>query len=264
MLKLLNDDTYFQARRQLENNQFGAVIGSLYKAYGNSCDYCVCLCQKSDDGRITALISVFMGSMTLYCETDADFEELRLYIKSASPFEILSDLKTIEMSGLKIQSTGSIMELDTNAELSLSSSKAGECKAAIVPADYRELSGLYDIIFESQAKSPEHFRIWYAHASHMIRHGFIRAAAVKNKDGTPVACAFTQCENSVLSVITSVAVKEKHRRQGLGSFAVGFLANKLRKEGKKVYLFSKDENTDKFYLNNGFFVCGNWAKAVIQ
>ena len=133
-----------------------------------------------------------------------------------------------------------------------------------MPADYRELSGLYDIIFESQAKSPEHFKNLVRPRLAHDKARFYKGSGGKNKDGTPVACAFTQCENSVLSVITSVAVKEKHRRQGLGSVAVGFLANKLRKEGKKVYLFSKDENTDKFYLNNGFFVCGNWAKAVIQ
>jgi GNAT superfamily N-acetyltransferase len=262
MLKPIDNEVFGEVKSRFDSDPFGIIIGSLYEACRNEYDFCTCLYQQSDSGEIAALLSVYMGSMTLAAESVADFDELRLYCNASAPHKILSDEGSIINLGYNPSATGSIMRLN---EAHIKAPTRDDCEVKAVPADYKSLRELYNLIFPGELRDKEHFDYWYTYNSHMMRHNVSRAAAVfYDESDLPVACAMTQGENENAALISSVKVQSEYRRQGLGSLAVSALSNQLVSVGKTVWLFSRNEDTDSFYSKNGFIMCGNWAKAVIQ
>lgn len=99
---------------------------------------------------------------------------------------------------------------------------------------------------------------FYVDLSHRMRHGHIRARAVRAADGTAAACALTWAETDRIAVL-AVACRPAFRGHGYASQALRALCAELHAAGKVPTVMTGDACVP-FYRQNGFEPAGKWIE----
>ncbi len=121
-------------------------------------------------------------------------------------------------------------------------------KQTITDTDFK-LEDVYKII--SSAFEISDCDLWYADASHRIRHGVSACFLLENK-----AAAFIGFEYRGAGYVSEVAVLPEARRKGLGSKLLSAVCACLSQRDLDTRLFAY-ESTLPFYLKNNFTIIGS-------
>lgn len=204
-------------------------IEGLFVSYGADFDFLDFWLQK-DETETTAALCRFEGEVWLLASDNANWEELREFLKVIAP-TVLTDSKTADRIGLVPQNK--FFEL-----CKLPEGKGGDLPTPPIMQIYDMLMTGADGDIEIPDKNE-----WYADVSHRFRHGTARANVTQNA----VALAGVVTNNAAL--ISGVATKKTARGKGEGRAVLEGLCSSLYP--RKVYAEASDDAVG-FYLRCGF------------
>ena len=91
----------------------------------------------------------------------------------------------------------------------------------------------------------------------IIRHNSASLSGIY-EDGKLISAAFSLFETENSAVISSVATLESHRNKGYATEIINALLSK--NSDKSVYVFTENENIDKWYKKIGFTEHKKWSE----
>ena len=229
-------DNLEQPTLNFKDEFLSAKIKANFLSYGGDCSFLLCWCQRSDTG-ITAIICRFEQSVIIVASDDADFGEIKDFLKVVGFSSLQASPFVFKKLGLEF----------TEYQVVFKKAKIGG-KLPPMP----NIKNAYDILFDEESphikKVP--FDSFYVDLCHRIRHG--TAAAVLNCNSVCVASHIT----NNAAVISGVATKISSRKTGSGSTVLNSLCESLN--GRKIFA-AAEESVVPFYIKNGFEVCGKTA-----
>lgn len=211
-----------------------AKISCLAKAYIKNPNIAIFWQQKSENGRVDALISMLDGNMCVFSR-QPNISELKEFITVLSPSSIFTDINTANLLNLKIKSTCHSLYFKTEKNCEF----VFENNFSEIKAVYARL--IHDNFFD--------FTDFYADLSHRIRHrcgGYILT-------DTSACIAFF---DSKYAVITGIEVDEKYRNNGHGTWILKEMLKNL--PNRQIFVCSEEKNIP-FYTKNNFTPLGEFA-----
>lgn len=226
MIRLLTEDRINDFTRFCENRLTGAVIYTRFLTYGLYSGNVFFWYSEDEDGTVKGVFSMLDGIL-LACTDETDEEEITLFAQTVGAMSVTygKALYTLKYTG----SNSMYSEEDVDGE---------------------NIKDVFDVIFENDINRKSFFERWYTDASHKIRHGLIHGKCIY-ADGKCVSAALTSGETDSLAVISSVATREKYRRNGFGERVVLSLAQSI---GKEIYLMTDNGKIKRWYEKTGFSV----------
>ena len=103
------------------------------------------------------------------------------------------------------------------------------------------------------------FEPFYLDVSHRVRHGCAMCTAITEYN-TMQAAAITVFGVDC-AVITAVAVRPEHQRQGLGKRVMHQTEEKL---SGRVYLLRAENENERFYASLGYTPAGTWCAGMLK
>lgn len=111
----------------------------------------------------------------------------------------------------------------------------------------------YKILKESFSSLSVSFDEWYCDTCHMVRHGEGKLFSFDDK-----AMIFLSGLSSSIVVGSLLSVLPKYRKNGIGRRLLYIAAEKVGKNGQTLCCYSKNSDSDKFYLSVGWLEKGCW------
>lgn len=214
-------------------------IESLFNTYNTQLARFYC---QTVDNEVTAVISHFGQGFNLACTKLADFEELESFFAIFGT-EVFCDCETAEFLNPKSKQIVPLLKF-SGGDLRLGTE------------DEMKLSCVYKLLENGNDGdiSLPPFEDWYTDFCARVNH---QSADCFVKDGAVAVAGFVTKKGAF---ITGVAVAEKDRRKGEGSKVLKGLIAKLKKSDEKRDIFATARGeTVRFYLKNGFEICGSCA-----
>ncbi len=127
-------------------------------------------------------------------------------------------------------------------------------------ATYGNIGDAYNILYDvfpdtfavgTVAEQKEFYMQWYCEMSHRIRHGVTDVAVLDKK-----ATASVYCIGEDKIFLSQIGVLPGLRGGGYGRRLLHAVMQKYA--GKDCFVFSKNQNADKFYTALGFTPVGSW------
>ena len=206
-------------------------IRALFKAYGNEFSLGSFYCQKNEEGKPTAVISRYNGSLTISKICCADKNELVAFIEFLSPFEIICNIDLAEALNKEYKKIYSVCSFSTASE-----QKQTELS-------FCQFKGIYSHFSQGDEDiSVGRFDDWYADINHRIRHNACKAF----HNASASAIVFSDDLNGLLN---GIAVDKAVRSKGEGSKMLSCILSSP--DISKLYAFCSDKAL-RFYLKNGF------------
>ena len=212
---------------RLTDSYYGRKIKAAFLAYG--ADYDFCKFYACGEGTV----HIYNSSMII--DGNCDAEDVNILIALAKPYNI-------EVSG---DTALQISEQYKKLHRTLFRARPGETD--ILPGDIKVNQCMQEC-FEILSKSFDNFGSfdqWYVDISHRIRHGVSELYLCKSTTVTK----YFDIDGSVF--VSGIATAEAERGKGMARRVLRCLAEKLRAEGKEMYLFALDHRKT-FYESIGF------------
>lgn len=214
-------------------------IESLFNTYGQTI---LDLYVQKKDGVVTALMAVLGSGCTLVAHDDADFDELRSFLRCLG-VEAFCDFDTAERLGHSSRQTAELLLWQGDMPQS---------------ADERsvKIANVYDLLKNGEDGDIvlPCFDEWYADFCVRVNH---KGAEYFALDNAVAVAGFTTDREAL---ITGVAVEKSQRKKGLGAAAVKGLIGKLKVKNPDIKVFvCAVEDRVKFYEKIGFEVLGQVA-----
>ena len=236
MLKLADNVTSFSF---LPQDAYAARIQALFKTYGAKCPFAEFWTQAEN-----AAVCRVDGVMTLCCTENADYEELKIFIETVGcktlvcSYEVCSNLGyTPSLSSHIVEYTGGICVNPFCANPDLKQMHSLLLRCGFMMGDY----GSFLADFASR-----------------LNKGTAKTAAIVSSCVDACASALFIGEKSVL--LGAVATNPEKRGKGLASELVSSLAGEMKAQGKRVFLFCREDSLLEFYKKIGFVACGKWTE----
>ena len=206
-----------------------------YKAYKDYSNIAQFWHQKSKDGDITAIISSINGYVNLWCDENADKNELRSFLEFLSPAGVFTGLDTAKALKLKINEECLVFVKEPPFEA---------LEDDNIQAQPRELlecirKGL-EIPDGDGFVADVTFRKYHNCAEYTVKDG---------------GGALLFLNNST-AIINGISTPKESRGKGLGSI---LLKQILSKAGNRTVFACCIKKNKEFYLKNGFSYVGNAA-----
>lgn len=205
---------------------------------------------QENGGEITAAVARVYGTAVLSASDSADFEELGEFLKMIGFYTLSLDQSVCERLGLTPSRTGNIVRFN-----GLPKPLAGVARLPRFP-DLREA---FELLVRSGFDRLGEKNEWIADVSRRMNRGVSQWSIIEQGELT-VACACALFITDSAAFLGCVAADETLRSRGLGSEAVLTVADKYKREGKRVELFCKDGSIVDFYKKSGFSPVGRWAE----
>lgn len=210
---------------------------------------------RSDNRLLTwaqdshALFQMFDGSAAFYADENADFDEIRDFIRFLGGAEIFTSRKCADRLSADIQSGGIIMKRSYTSPVS----------SGFKPPPFPEYSKIYDLLNKTGfTLPPKDSFLCDLHAR------FKRKTARIFCNDDYSSLALTGFETKECAVISAVATDPDFQNTGLGSTALISLCSALEKEKKVIYLYRENDKNERFYNKNGFENYGEFVICKIQ
>ncbi len=216
-------------------------IAALYRAYGTA--YPFCSFYASEDG--CACAALYEGALLFSDERNLGeiWSDTLCLLPVGS---VLSDTE-LRLPSMR-QTSGSVMAVSARRR------QSGEetiCRVNEIQSVYRVLSLVFPEDYQmGTPQETEVFMRWYAEMSQNIRHGAARLYAMADKSAAVVLLGGG---NALLSQLGTV---QQARKIGCGSRLLQMALDDLG--GRRLFVFSKDKDTNRFYQKAGFLPVGQW------
>lgn len=230
-----------------KRDSFGTKIAGNYKTYENNFPFAMFYVQLNDENKITAAASKIYGSVVLTASDDADFEEIREFLKVVGYSTVSCELEVCKRLKLEVTRDGNIVEFRQNER------EPQKAKIEYFPS----LPKIYDLLksvdFNLGEKSD-----WMADISMRMRKDVSVWSTVEEEKILACACALYITDSAVF--LGCVACDPETRGAGFGSDVVLKLIKTVG-QGKRINLFCKNGKIVEFYKKLGFDVVGKWAES---
>lgn len=236
MISLVSDGIFFD---NLPADPFCARITALFDTYGSKYSFAMFWIQ--DDGR--AAISRIDGSITVYADENADFEELSEFLKVVGYSDIICNETVSEK--LKLEKT------DSSYIVKYSACRSADKNGILIDYDKKEI---YSLLC-SCGFSMGSYNAFLADFCSRLNKKTALLSAIEDEDGLCASASALFCGRKS-TLLGAVATKKDKRGRGYAERLVRFLAEKSRGE---VFLFCRNDGLAKFYEKCGFEACGRWA-----
>ncbi len=216
-------------------------MAALYRAYGTA--YPFCSFYISRDGHTCA--ALYEGALLFSDERDLGVvwnETVRMLPVGS----ILSDTM-LRLPHMR-QRTGDVMAAWVRAHRR---NEETSCCADHIGAAYRVLSSVFPADY--QVGTPQErdvFMRWYAEMSQYVRHGAAKLYAMPDKSAAVVLLSGAD------ALLSQLGVRSEARGMGYGSRLINAVLDNL--DVGRLLVFSRNEDTNRFYRKNGFLPAGKW------
>lgn len=194
-------------------------------------DFCNTFSQEIN-GETLAFINILSGNATVFCEDNADFDEIKQFLKMQSVKSIFCNKTACEKLGLKPLNKGFIMKFNGEQKFDNILKFTGN---PIFKADYS--------ILKQHFSMPD-YNEFVADLSFRLNHNF---AHIIEEDGGVV---FTLWETDDTAVISALAVDITKQNKGIGTKLLQSIIGQLI--NKEIYIYCESEKVKCFYEKNGF------------
>lgn len=232
-----------------KGDPFGCRIKSLYKTYNYNLPFVDYWIQNINN-KCVSLIGRLESTFILRLSNYSDLTEISSFLRVAGASSILLDGKY----KLKLD-----LERKEGPILMCNTSFSFENNIEVIKPTIREV---HNVIKECESDnfnvpSYDNFALDVAHK---LNSESIRMYGIKGDLEGLKACIMTLAESEDSAVLGALATVPDARKQGIGSFLVKYITNKLISENKLVFLHrAPNENID-FYNSLGFKKYGNWCE----
>ena len=214
---------------------------ALYKAYGLAHDFCSYYISQDEQAAAVLYEGALYFSDTLYRSLHWE-DSLSLL-----PVQNISSDTVLDLTGFA-QKSGTFFRYDNCALTDAPAVVHGKIEDA-----YRILKQVFPETFciGSESEQKEFYMQWYCEMSHRIRHGVTDVVILDDK-----ATATVFCIEDDAVFLSQIGVLPGLRGGGWGrKLLTAAMQNYV---GKTCYVFSKNENADRFYHALGFVPVGSW------
>ena len=213
-----------------QDNLFLIKCKSNYLCY-EKYDFCNTFSQEIN-GKALAFINILSGNATVFCEDNADFDEIKQFLKMQSVKSIFCNKAAYEKLRLKPLNKGFIMRFngERNFENIL--------KFTVNPSFKSDYS-----ILKQHFSMPD-YNEFVADLSFRLNHNL---AHIIEEDGGVV---FTLWEADDTAVVSALAVDITKQNKGIGTRLLQSIIGQLI--NKEIYIYPKSEKVKRFYEKNGF------------
>ncbi|WP_270740042.1 GNAT family N-acetyltransferase [Massilioclostridium coli] len=213
-------------------------IQAHYQAYGLQYPFCSFFVAEQD-----AVMALIHGVLLVYAkEFQPEYNEFFQWCGAGSIS--MNPVEGVRLA-LAERKTGSLMVCSNPVSTSGISLSNGTIEQA-----FQILQQTFPEEYSQQSHDS-----WYCEMSHYIRHGVSKLFVTPGQ-----ATATLFCENSKLAVLNQIAVCSSLQGNGIGSQFVGSLVNHLLHEKKSVWVYSRNQRTDRFYQRLGFVTVEQWCE----
>ena len=194
-------------------------------------DFCNTFSQEINS-KTLAFINILSGNATVFCEDNADFDEIKQFLKIQSVKSIFCNKTTCEKLELKPLNKGFIMKFngERNFENIL--------KFTVNPSFKSDYS-----ILKQHFSMPD-YNEFVADLSFRLNHNF---AHIIEDDGGVI---FTLWEADDTAVVSALAVDITKQNKGIGTRLLQSIIGQLI--NKEIYIYPNSEKVKRFYEKNGF------------
>lgn len=218
---------------------FGTRIAACFSAYGTSLDG-VSFYAQYDGDRITAVLSDVFSNCTLTCAADADFEELRTFIRFLPLNSLLCDRHIREKLQIPFVESGIVMRFCGTA----CSSDLTLCTPQCAAFDYKKVYALLtDCGFSLGDYLP-----WLSDLAYRVQHGTANVYCLQ-EDERIVSTASVLFGTQTAVCLGAVGTDAAYRGNGYAGTVLHALLS--RENGKRIELLCKPERIG-FYEKLGF------------
>ncbi len=214
-------------------------LAGYYEAYGTAHSFL--RFYRSDSGGQLCLLD---GVATV-CGSEFDTDELRLFL------QMQPDIFSICCNREVAEQIRSFDKYSTTVYPVMRYEHAQTVDAMVESSSPRPI---YALLCECFKQLPS-FEGWYLDVCHRLRHDCCHIAAIC-ENGVPISSAMTVAEHQDGAVIGAVATHPSHRRKGYAGRCVGTLAERMRMQGKTVYICPKTDAAKRLYESLGFVLYG--------
>lgn len=211
----------------LSGSWYGRKIRSCLDAYGTNYDFCRLF--AADSGGY-----ILIYNSTLTVDGDLDADELSRFVSAASPVNVEVP------QNIKLRLGNDYKEI----QKTLFRCKGG--KSSIRYSDVKvneQVRDIFPILEEGFGLND--FDMWYVDIMHRIRHGISDVFAYES---TTLTKLFDIDDHAFIALVATAAAD---RGKGRARELLYTVCGELEKQGKKVYLYARDERVS-FYESIGF------------
>ncbi len=199
--------------------------------------------QKDDNGKVTALLSLFDGDCTVLPEENADYKEIISFLN----YKGFSSLTTSDKRIFDYTENIRVSDYNLLKFFGINIKNKTEDVLFLNNADKTEV---YKMLFDLVLPNGSCFPVWFCDVAKRLNSGFLDCVYIK-KNGVVVSCAFSPSSFSGNALVSGVATKEEYRNRGLASVCVGELTKNLLLKNKNIYLWCESDLIN-FYNKSGF------------
>lgn len=243
MLKAAADNDLKSVLRFCSDDLIGTRISCYCLCYGFNRDF-FSVWLNELDGEIKAVVAKFYDSVTIKCEDDCDFDEIRRFISMLGYNEVMcsqSSCIALNFKDYEIKNAYVFRGKD------------GAFESENLCEEY--FKQLYSLISEaipgSFSNDNNAYLSWLSDFTFRKRREMARAKGI-TENGKLLSCVITSSETDFAAILSGVACKSTFRKSGLGKKTVLSAAKELLRENKKVYVIALNESAQGFYEHIGF------------
>ena len=229
----------------LPDDPYGARISALAKTYGFGHGFVLFWVQYIDDEPVAA-VSRIDGNMSICCTDNADYDELKEFVKTVGFASLSCRIEVLEKLGYIASKSSYIVKYNGNF------SPADPC----VEWDY-DKKEVYSLLLECGFEMGDYGSFLADYCS-KLNKGAAKLAVCSDEELDACASALFIGDKSVL--LGAVATRETARGRGLASKLVKALADSF--DDKTVYLFCRNDSLLEFYKKIGFESDGIWSEYI--
>lgn len=206
--------------------------------------------QTHEENRPTAVLTkTRSGFLRIAAEKNADFEELRAFLKTYGSICIQTSPAVLAKLVVPPQTKYRLMALETET--------APTRAASYVYDGFRPL---YDLIVSTLPAPPDAlpaavqenlYNEWLSRTVRGVFHGYTRVTAAYAKSSDLAATAFADVLGGY-AYLREVACAPAYRKQGYASSCVRTLYGDLKKDGIRRIFLSCAPEKEEFYQKSGF------------
>ncbi len=248
MIRFVDSDKY-SLDSICSNDVFGTRILAYFNTYSHNFDFMKFWVQLDENENIVSAISLIDGSMTLTCESSADFEELSAFIKMIGYSSLQCERQVMKKLSLSESIWGYVVRYENVTDRS---------KYELSLKDNIDYKDIYTLIKNADLLGVGDYLPWLSDVTYRVKNSTAKAVlAVENNE--PAACAMALFVTKKAVLLGAVATDKAHRGKGLGGGLVTLLGNEFVSLGKRTELLCKNDTIVEFYRSIGFSVVGEWA-----
>ena len=205
---------------------FGCKIAAIALAYGLDKSF-ACFWMDTE----TDVVYCMVDGLMILSGTVLKEKESREFLRAVGAQAVMCAVRNAEALSLSVGNSGDVLKKVISSE--------GKAAVLSTEVNIRDIYGLLE-----ETGMADEFEPFYLDLSHKLRHE-AALAATEYRNGELCGCALVSSIDGHAAILSSVAVKEAYRRQGIGSELVKRVESYF--PGKVIYALREKDKNREFY-----------------